>query len=517
MKNNTLLLILISFLYGCEKTGWIETTNGVYLYGKFSDTSNLVWEGETAGPLADGEGILVKLNTNGSVNSTTVYNTSLGVVEGFRYISTPYGEYLGETDEDIPNGFGVLLQNDTLYLGDFENGKLNGPSQIYSNIESEMSPCYLGHMKKNIPDEFGKIYTDGLLSYEGSLDSGLRDGIGQEYDSGELIYSGAFKKDHRHGYGKEYINGNLVYEGDWKKGQRQGKGIEYNSKGLPIYSGNWKHNKYNGKGILYKNGECIEGKWSDGRLQKSISTSVLNQIGDAATKIFSNPDSLETTDTSELGKHEYPESQLQFIEQLHTEIEQHTEREIEKRVNKRFGFWHLLRMNIHPWIKSDISRADDAQKFLIKNLDADKIQNLINAKVEYYNESTETKNLHYVKIEKIPNGSIVTNDVAIKIFEREALEISDVIIGVLVDIILCLVIAFIIGFFIGFFVPPLIPYVGIVDTIMLILSICIGLYISVFRTTTISLELEKHITELIVNNYMQYLETQNIISQIFGL
>ena len=52
---------------------------------------------------------------------------------------------------------------------------------------------------------------------------------------------------------------------------------------------------------------------------------------------------------------------------------------------------------------------------------------------------------------------------------------------------------------------------------MLVLSIGIGIYISIFRTTVVSMELENHICEQIVNNYMQYIEIQNIVIQMIGV
>lgn len=517
MKNHVLLIFLLIFAIGCNKAEWIKTANGVYLYGNIPNKGNMIWEGATTGPLAEGEGLLVTLNSNGSVNSKVKYNTFLGVVDSFQYITTPFGKYLGNKHNDILNGFGVLIRNDTLFIGSFNEGELCGHSQIYSNIESTPHPCYIGKMKNGIPDEIGKIYTDGLISYEGTFDSGLKEGLGHEYISGKLVYSGTFKNDYRHGKGREYIDGNLVYDGEWSKGLRHGKGLAYNSKGLLVYSGNFKDNKYHGKGLLYKEGECVEGKWLDGRLVKSISTSVFNQVSDATKALFSNLDSLNITTTPEVNKHEYPESQLQFIEQLHIEVEEYIAKEVEIRVSKRFGFWHLLRMVVQPWMISDVKRADNAENYLLKNIPADKVQNLINAKIDYYNESTDTGDLQYVNIEKIPNGSIVSNDVAIKIFEREALETSEILIGVLLDILLCFIIAFILGFIIGAFIPGLLPFVGIIDTIMLVLSIGIGIYISIFRTTVVSMELENQICEQIVNNYMQYIEIQNIVIQMIGV
>ena len=106
---------------------------------------------------------------------------------------------------------------------------------------------------------------------------------------------------------------------------------------------------------------------------------------------------------------------------------------------------------------------------------------------------------------------------ALKIFEREALETSDVAIGIIIDILICIVIAFIIGFIIGAFIPPLIPYVGIIDIVMAIVAFGLGIYISVFYVSDVSVALEESICQMLVENYMIYLETQDYLLQLFGL
>ena len=52
---------------------------------------------------------------------------------------------------------------------------------------------------------------------------------------------------------------------------------------------------------------------------------------------------------------------------------------------------------------------------------------------------------------------------------------------------------------------------------MTIIAFGLGIYVSVFRTTTIALELESQIQQLMIDNYMQFLESQNIITQMLGM
>lgn len=50
-----------------------------------------------------------------------------------------------------------------------------------------------------------------------------------------------------------------------------------------------------------------------------------------------------------------------------------------------------------------------------------------------------------------------------------------------------------------------------------IIAFGIGLYLSVFRTTALSLELEASIKQMLVDNYMLFIDSQNVITQLLGL
>ncbi len=176
-------------------------------------------------------------------------------------------------------------------------------------------------------------------------------------------------------------------------------------------------------------------------------------------------------------------------------------------------------MLCQPWFSSDVSRARYAQKYFCKHIGAEDIQQLVNAKVDYYNQNvSEDKKLNYVKIETIPDGTIVDTNTALKIFDREAIETTDTLAGIFIDIVICWVIGFVIGLILGFFVSEdFIPYFGIIDIILGIIAFGVGIYISFFKTSAICIELDEQILDMLVNNYMQFIESQNIIIQMFGL
>lgn len=166
-------------------------------YGKLDNGKSYYWEGNTVGSLPDGEGKLVILKSNGKVSKEKKMNLTYGTDPSkYPYPSIQTGKYLGETKTkkglDIPNGFGVLIQDDeTVSYGTFKAGQLNG-----SNIV---------------------VCKNKQIVYVGDYSNGVRSGHGEEYKSGELYYSGSWKNDMKEGKGIMYDNGRVYYEGDWKE------------------------------------------------------------------------------------------------------------------------------------------------------------------------------------------------------------------------------------------------------------------------------------------------------------
>mgnify|MGYP002625910581 FL=1 len=514
-----LIFVLSLGLIGCSHAEWVKTTDGSYLYGKYPSNKDIVWQGAVNGPLVNGPGTIIVLDKDGAEKFREDVETHNGAVSSYNYIPLSDGVYLGGRKNDLPKGFGSLIRNDTLFLGNFKKGKLHsGKSEIYTWSNTDAQPCFIGMFSKGVPNGPGAVYENGQLVYTGGFKKGLKSGLGKEYSGASLLYDGSFKKGKRSGYGKEYKEGILVYDGNWDDDLRNGQGTAYNERGILWYSGSWKHGLYNGKGKLYENGKCTEGKWDEGRLTKSISTSVFNEIGSATKMWLSDLDSLDLSSTNKVYvEQELPSSQLEFIEQLNDEIENSLSAHFDKRVDKRFGFWHLPRMLFQPWFKSDIQRANSAQKYFCKGFESTEMETLINSRIDYYNENSLGEKLSYIKLDKLPDGEIVDTDTAMKIFEREAMETTDVLAGVLVDVIVCLVIAFIIGLIIGLFFPGALPYAGLVDIIMTVIAFLIAMYLSIFRTTAVSIELESVIKQMLVDNYIQFLDAQNIIMQIIGM
>lgn len=518
MKKILLILFSICFiLCGCNSPEWHKTLQGYYIYCPAKNDYTLEWQGDVEGCLANGKGVLVSYNKDGQIVQKEDLEAQLGVVNNWTYMPYRSYRYLGELDDEEPNGFGVLVKNDSVFIGNFKDGELyNGPCEVYEFASTGLLPVFHGALKKGKYNGVVNCYKAGQLFFEGSMKKGKRVGVGREYVDGKILYDGYYKRNLRHGLGKLYSKDGLIYDGEWKKGLRQGEGTEYNGRGLIIYEGEWKNDLYNGKGRLYTNGQCVDGKWEDGRLVKSISSSVFSQIA-RSTKQWFGTDSLGTCLGNSPDYMTVTDSQIEFITQLQSELNDYLSQELEGRIENRFGFWNLLRMVFQPWFSSDIKRAKYAERYFCKNLQSSDIQQWINNKIEYYNQNTSGELLHYVNIHDLQFGDIVDTNTAIKIFDREAMETTDVLVGILVDIVLCVIIAFILGLIIGLFVPELIPYAFIIDIVMGLIALGVGVYLSIFRTTTLSLELEYQIRQLMVDNYIQFLDANAIISQMLGL
>lgn len=516
---------VLLLLASCSHPSWHQTGEGTYIYCIAKDKYKLRWTGDVVGSLANGNGQLIAYTEDGEIKESQALSTKYGVSNQWTYLPCKDFSYLGELKKGQPHGFGVMIYKDTILIGNFKKSCLyKGFCEKYLIKEvpyqcAQVIPLFSGVYKKGRVNGVAKFYKDGELVFEGTMRKGLRHGVGKEYENGVLVYNGYYKKGLRNGYGQAYKHGQIWYDGTWKNGKRDGEGKLYNESGFMVYDGDWDEDLYDGRGKLYENGIVIEGKWDEGSLVKSISTSTFEQISHA-TKIWLGREDTTQVESAE----EEPvtalmaTNQIEFVEMLQQDIETEVRTQFEKRVDKRFGFWHLIRMWFQPWATSDVRRAKSAEKYFCKKIDAKDMQQFINTKVDYYNKTVEAdEQLNYVKLQAISKGEIVTTDTALKIFDREAIETTDTLAGILIDILVCFVVAFVIGFIIGCFIPVLIPYAGIVDIVLGLVAIGIGLWVSVFRTSSVCIELEQQILDMLTNNYMQYIDSQNIISQLLGL
>lgn len=542
---------------GCNKPQWHVTEQDVLIYTQMKSGTTCVWDGGTMLALAHGPGTLTVYSKSGSVVESKSVTADMGIIGESRYSSVEHGYFLGEMKKDKPNGFGVFRSEGVFKIGSFKKGKLAEGDEnfLMGNVcigyETETGgvPIYWGQMKKGKPHGFGDEYKDGMLRYHGSWHKGEWSGLGVEYilDSAEYgvyyVYDGAFSHDVQKGEGKLFKYqiqcGNgldtsvldsasilqkadspqcdtlqmLLYNGEWKDGMRHGVGIEYNERGIVVYEGSWKKDMYDGKGTLYKEGKCIEGRFDEGRLEKEFKVSVMDQVK-RTTNQFLGKEVFDEQETSAEESIATPESsvassKMEFIKSMMPELEEYAKEKIDKRVDKRFGFWSILRMSTQPVFRKELKRMDKAQKYFCKDLTPNTIEKWINAKVDYYNQSHEEK-LKPVNLDKIEKNQIVTIEVAQKVFDREFMEIGSGIRDVLIGFLVLQILALIVCIFA--------PQVGfIIEGVATIIEFIICIVIAIVYDSPLCVGLENEIKQMVLENYMAYINSQDIIAQMIGM
>ena len=232
-----------------------------------------------------------------------------------------------------------------------------------------------------------------------------------------------------------------------------------------------------------------------------------------------NPDSIQTYIENSNDCSNSRRSQMEFVQGLQRELQSHISETFSAKIEKRFGLWHIFRMIVQPWIISNTKRTELAERYFCRGIECKDLQNLINTQIDDYNKNNQGEELRYIQLpESIPQNTIVNANVATLVFHREAIETTDILATVILGILIFCV-TFLIGFILGFlFGYERVAFTCIIiDIAATIIAFLMGLYLSVFRTAMASIELENQLHQLMVENYMQFLESQNIINQILGM
>lgn len=183
------------FFYACgshDRQEWLVTTEGAKIY--LNDTISTLfslprysWDGGRLQGLAHGKGLLTIRDEDGKEvwhKELCAYYGNLDS-ESVTHILQEGQGYFGDVDsENNPDGYGVLVHSDRVYVGTFEDGECTGTVAVFAH--------------------------DTLL-YRGEWKDGLFNGIGTAY----------------------YPNGKKCYEGNWEAGEYDGEGIYYDEKGNP--------------------------------------------------------------------------------------------------------------------------------------------------------------------------------------------------------------------------------------------------------------------------------------------
>lgn len=202
--------------------------------------------------------------------------------------------YEGGWHNDMPEGIGLLVRENSMYSGEFEKGKINGQG-IYIEFSKKHNKCFEGKVEKvlgSFPDMHSEILSSIGLGidyiYEGEFLNGIKSGQGSEflnngshfvgqfledkrcygkysYDS-NTTYEGHFEKNAPCGEGKIHFSNNDTYEGCISEGKLHGKGIYCWTNSKSVYNGYYSNNKKEGKGNYFSKASNIQvtGNWING-------------------------------------------------------------------------------------------------------------------------------------------------------------------------------------------------------------------------------------------------------------
>lgn len=184
-------------------------------------------------------------------------------------ISYHSGQYKGELQNGIPNGYGIFKKNNLIYEGSWKNGVPDGFGKYehgdtcYEGQYSQGARCGEGHFSiKKTLETYDGLWNNNKREGQGTLtDSTGRKWTGiwekDKLTSGTLtdslgIYTGTFNDTLQpSGFGKFISHDRLSsYEGHWNQGKHNGFGFNAQS-GRSIQCGWWKKGFFLGEKMLY--------------------------------------------------------------------------------------------------------------------------------------------------------------------------------------------------------------------------------------------------------------------------
>ena len=313
MLLGALLAMLLSACGGTGNSGTVPTeTNAIterflaaqYAYAGahdiplqgFSDQEKLAaWYEENAGALEKAPEELLFVEPTGFSDRYELTRKESGYY------------YVGELKDNQPDGFGMILQRDTLisdyenptyvylYIGNFEKGLYEDYGLLF-HVPTMDNGGYgdLNTIREYVSDDpysevFQEWYRGGAnyVTYEGTFHKGEKAGTGNAFFTsvGDAVsYSsdpqaameqglaywidtGEFKDDQPDGKVRQYCAGFLYYDGEMKDGEKSGDGKEYYLGSSQLrYEGEFSNDTYDGKGTMYAGDgrELYSGEWRDG-------------------------------------------------------------------------------------------------------------------------------------------------------------------------------------------------------------------------------------------------------------
>lgn len=309
MNKILLFLILPIMLVACTenpKASWIYTDEGVALWSTLPEGTAIKWNGNSFCGVANGSGVLTVVSPDG-VSSQYNVSPQYGSISTDLIINVSSDEkYVGDVVDRKYTGFGVLLKQNEIYVGNFKNGKPDESLTLYKNgklyyqgewkegafdgegslhkedgsvksgiwksgtlitadvVIDVAAGRYEGLVENGKPNGFGKLTYKNSAEYEGEWKDGLWNGIGQLSSPNDTIVS-EWKNGVATGNASIYFDG-FQYDGQLANNLPNGQGSLYSiDSNVPyLYAGEWLNGKRNGYGdALYSNGDTYYGEWKD--------------------------------------------------------------------------------------------------------------------------------------------------------------------------------------------------------------------------------------------------------------
>lgn len=171
------------------------------------------------------------------------------------------GSYTGETNDGVPDGYGIYVRGSHTYEGQWSDGKPNGYGR-----SADPGSCYEGGFYHGKRQGQGRLrnLSDSTV-YCGEWKNGRREGYGSFTDSKGRRCDGVWHADTL-AYGSTTEN-NGIYEGSFNRAMKaQGHGSFLSSDGLVHYEGHWTDGRYDGFGFeLHDSSDVRCGWWRKGR------------------------------------------------------------------------------------------------------------------------------------------------------------------------------------------------------------------------------------------------------------
>lgn len=261
------------------------------------------WDGGSFDKLIHGNGILSIYNNDSLISQQTITAYYGASSSDKAMILSDGSTYIGKTQDDLFEGFGVYLKGQDVYVGTFSrsnpdgflnwykngklyysgewaNGKFNGKGTLYKEDGSVKQGTwedgkllqthirqktaegfYDGYILNSKPDGMGCMQYNDSSRYEGEWENGKWTGYGKYFTPKDSLI-GEWKDGKLNGSGM-YKNESLLYNGDWVDNKPDGFGYATTSDSS-YYSGGWVEGRRNGYGDMYfANEDSYFGDWED--------------------------------------------------------------------------------------------------------------------------------------------------------------------------------------------------------------------------------------------------------------